>query len=152
MAGACQFFLPFILCVFGAMRKIIVLLLCTGIGDRGLSCVPVPGVSLLLCKTPHRKNAKVQQHRLANEIVQLVSLMEKGHGRWGVFLPDHTLLKEASTKPTEQFLNNLPPESTTDMLGFTHLSLVAGRKIWPQLILLDKWRAEPEKESRVCCR
>lgn len=65
----------------GAIREVIVLLLCTGIGDRGLSCVPVPGVSLLLCKTQHGKNAKVQQHRLASEIVQLVSLMEKGRGR-----------------------------------------------------------------------
>lgn len=51
------------------------------------------GVSSLLRKTLCRKNAKVQQHRLANEIMLLVSLMEKGHGRSGAFLPDPVLLK-----------------------------------------------------------
>lgn len=41
----------------------------------------------------------------------------------------------------------MPPESLADVLGFTLLISAAGRKIWLQLILLDKQRVEPERQQ-----
>lgn len=43
----------------------------------------------------------------------------------------------------------MPPESLADVLGFTLLISAAGRKIWLQLILLDKRRVEPERQQGV---
>lgn len=73
----------------------------------------------------------------------------KGRGRSGTRLPDCALLKKTATKPSKWFLNNMPAKSLTDRLSFTLLIFIAGKKIWQQLILLDKWRGNPERQQGV---